>query len=228
MTIKTLASALIIAALLPTFAFSQATSYDPSNGRSYDQYGRPLPSLAELCREGQMAGGPITFQCAQYDLRFNLKGERLMRYHFDKWGYDILDNGVTESEAQRLDTDPAFRAKYIKQHGYDKYKVSGESPARIAPLARDNSDKQCAAEADLAHQVAQASAQGIPIETARATITKVLSDNRVSTVAYNDYVQMVYRAYAWQKHGYSLEQIRDADFQACKGTPVLEVPDIDQ
>ncbi|MGC2970443.1 hypothetical protein [Paraburkholderia aspalathi] len=219
----------IIAALLvPSFAFAQATSYDPATGQRYDQYGRPLPSLAELCREGQMAGGPITFQCAQSDLRFNRKGERLVRYHFDKWGYDILDNGVTESEAQRLDTDPVFRAKYIKQHGYDKYKMSDEPPVRIAPFARDNSDKQCHAEADIAHQVAQASAQGIPIETARATVTKVLSDNHVSTVAYNDYVQMVYRAYSWQKHGYTLEQIRDADFQACKGTPVSEVPDIDQ
>ncbi|WP_232428104.1 hypothetical protein, partial [Burkholderia ubonensis] len=83
---------------------------------------------------------------------------------------------------------------------------------------------QCHAEADLAYQVAQASAQGIPIETTRATFAKVLNDNHVSAEAYNSYVQMVNRAYAWQKHGYSLEQIRDADFQACKGTPVLWVP----
>jgi hypothetical protein len=126
---------IIIAALLvPSFAFAQATSYDPATGQRFDQYGRPLPSLAELCREGQMEGGPITFQCAQYDLRFNRKGERLVRYHFDKWGYDILDNGVTESEAQRLDSDSAFRAKYIKQHGYDKYRV------RESNSAADTSD----------------------------------------------------------------------------------------
>lgn len=114
-------TALLAALLLPTVAIAQG--YDPATGERFDAYGRPLPSLAELCREGQMAGGPITFQCAQYDLRFNRKGERLVRYNFDKWGYNILDNGVTERDAQRLDSDPAFRARYIKQHGYGKYKI---------------------------------------------------------------------------------------------------------
>ncbi|KWO50916.1 hypothetical protein WM28_13775 [Burkholderia ubonensis] len=113
---------LLAALLLPSLAMAQA--YDPRTGQRYDQFGRPLPSLAELCRQGQMAGGPITLQCGQYDLRFNRKGERLVRYRFEKWGYNVLDNGVTEREARRLDSDPAFRAKYIKQHGYDKYKVN--------------------------------------------------------------------------------------------------------
>ncbi|KVU80065.1 hypothetical protein WK73_04520 [Burkholderia ubonensis] len=213
---------LLAALLLPSLAMAQA--YDPRTGQRYDQFGRPLPSLAELCREGQMAGGPITLQCGQYDLRFNRKGERLVRYRFERWGYNVLDNGVTEREARRLDSDPAFRAKYIKQHGYDKYKVNDEPPARIAPAANSNSDTQCHAEADLAYQVAQASAQGIPIETTRATFAKVLNDNHVSAEAYNSHMRMINRTYAWQKHGYSLEQIREGDFQACRGTPTLWVP----
>lgn len=125
---------LLAAMLLPSLAMAQA--YDPRTGQRYDAYGRPLPSLEELCRQGQMAGGPITLQCGQYDLRFNRKGERLVRYHFDKWGYNVLNNGVTEREAQRLDSDPAFRAKYIKQHGYGKYLVR-ESGTASATHATD-------------------------------------------------------------------------------------------
>jgi hypothetical protein len=110
---------LIAALLAPSFATAQYQ--DRSTGQQFDAYGRPLPSAEELCREGQMAGGPITPQCGMYDYRFNRKGERLARYDFTKWGYNVLDNGVTESDAARLDSDPAFRAKYIKSHGYDKH-----------------------------------------------------------------------------------------------------------
>lgn len=222
-------TALITALLLPSCVLAQPNYQDPSTGRRFDQYGRPLPSLEELCREGQMAGGPITPQCGMYDLRFTRKGERLVRYHFDKWGYNILDNSVTEADAQRLDTDPAFRAKYIKQHGYEKYKISDASPKiDITSLTGSHDDDQCHAESELASQVAQASAKGIPIDAVRAKMTKVLDDNHVSTPEFNRRMGMIYRAYAWQKHGYTLDQIRDADFQACKGTPVLEVPDIAQ
>ncbi|PMS37141.1 hypothetical protein B0G57_1151 [Trinickia symbiotica] len=135
-----------------------------------------------------------------------------------------MDNGVTESDAARLDSDPAFRAKYIKRHGYEKDKVKNEPPARIDPFAKDRSDEACHSEADLAYEVAQASAKGIPIDTVRSRMAKALDAQHVSTAAYNDHIQLVNRAYAWQKHGYTLVQIRDADFQACKGTPVLEVP----
>ena len=221
MKIKT---TLIAALLAPSFAMAQYQ--DRSTGQQFDAYGRPLPSVEELCREGQMAGGPITPQCGMYDYRFNRKGERLARYDFAKWGYNVLDNGVTVSDAARLDSDPTFRAKYIKSHGYDKHEVKDEPPARIDPFPRDRSDEACHSEADLAYQVAQASAKGIPIETVRTSMAKALDDQHVSTPVYNDHILLVNRAYAWQKHGYTLEQIRDADFQACKGTPILEVPEL--
>ncbi|WP_261547174.1 hypothetical protein [Burkholderia multivorans] len=218
-----LRTTLLAAMLLPSLAMAQA--YDPRTGQRYDAYGRPLPSLEELCRQGQMAGGPITLQCGQYDLRFNRKGERLVRYHFDKWGYNILNNGVTEREAQRLDSDPAFRAKYIKQHGYEQYKIANEPQvAGVASSADENIDKQCREEADLAYQVAQASAKNIPIETTRATFAKTLTENHVPIDTYNRHMRMINRTYAWQQHGYSLDQIREGDFQACRGTPTLWVP----
>jgi hypothetical protein len=216
---------LVGAMLLPTLAIAQA--YDPSTGQRFDAYGRPLPSVEELCREGKMAGGPITVQCGMYDYRFNKDGERLVRYDFEKWGYDVLDTSVTESDARRLDSDPVFRAKYIKAHGYDKHKaqsVSSDPSTALSP--KGDSDEQCNAEAALAKQAAQASAQGVPIEVMRKTVAKILNDNHVSTVAYNKYIQMVNRAYAWQQHGYTLNQIQVADFQACKGAPILEVPEI--
>lgn len=118
MKIKT---TLLAALLLPSIAFAQYLN--PSTGQRFDAYGRPLPSVEEMCREGQMAGGPVTYQCEVNDYRFNRQGERLVRYHFDKWGYGVLDTAVTMADAQRLDADPVFRAKYIKSHGYDKYKV---------------------------------------------------------------------------------------------------------
>jgi len=93
-------------------------AHDRMNVQAYDQYGRPIPPVYELCREGQMAGGPITEACEVNDLRFNRKGERLVRYDFAKWGYNVLDMGVTEKEARKLDSNPTFRAAYIKAHGY--------------------------------------------------------------------------------------------------------------
>jgi hypothetical protein len=114
--------ALVVTLLLPSIAFAQYQN--PSTGQRFDAYGRPLPSVEEMCREGQMAGGPVTYQCEVNDYRFNRQGERLVRYHFDKWGYNVLDTAVTEADAQRLDADPAFRAKYIKSHGYGKYQTS--------------------------------------------------------------------------------------------------------
>jgi|GEM_PF-4009657 len=163
-----------------------------------------------------------------YDYRFNRDGERLVRYDFEKWGYDLLDAGVTESDARRLDSDAVFRAKYIKAHGYDKHKVQSASTDSTTVLSPKDSDKQCQAEATLAQQAAQGSAQGVPIEVMRKTVSKILDDNHVSTVAYNKYIQMVNRAYAWQQRGYTLNQIRDADFQACRGTPILWVPSTDK
>jgi hypothetical protein len=222
-------TAFIAALLLPSCVFAQAYSQDPMTGRRFDQYGRPMPSLEQLCREGQMAGGPLTLQCAQNDYRFNRKGERLVYYHFERWGYGFLDAGMPESVAQRLDSDPAFRSKYIKQHGIDKYPLNKTSPDTIiAPIAKDSSGDQCRSESDLAYEVAQASAKGIPIQNVRDRVAKILDENHVSTEAYNAQILMVNRAYAWQKHGYTLDQVRDADFQACRGTPVLEIPAIEQ
>lgn len=93
-------------------------AHDRMNVQSYDQYGRPIPSVYELCREGQMSGGPVTEACEVNDLRFNREGERLVRYDFAKWGYNALDMGVTEKESAKLDSNSAFRAAYIKAHGY--------------------------------------------------------------------------------------------------------------
>jgi hypothetical protein len=214
---------LLAAMLLPSVALAQA--YDPRTGQRYDQFGRPLPSIEEMCRRGQMAGGPLTGPCLINDYRFNRKGERLVRYHFDKWGFNVLDNAVTERVAHRIDTDAAFRAKYIKQHGYEQYKIGNEQPvASVSPSADEDIDKQCREEADLAYQVAQASAKNIPIETTRATFAKTLTENHVPVDAYNSHMRMINRTYAWQQHGYSLDQIREGDFQACRGTPTLWVP----
>ncbi|PMS29648.1 hypothetical protein B0G57_14411 [Trinickia symbiotica] len=68
MKIKT---TLVAALLVPTFAMAQYRN--PSTGQQFDAYGRPLASVEELCREGQMAGGPITPQCGMYGYRFNRK-----------------------------------------------------------------------------------------------------------------------------------------------------------
>jgi hypothetical protein len=54
MKIKT---AILAALLVPALASAQA--YDPATGQRFDAYGRPLASVEELCREGQMADGPI-------------------------------------------------------------------------------------------------------------------------------------------------------------------------
>jgi hypothetical protein len=141
----------------------------------------------------------------------------------------LCDNSVTESDAQRLDTDPVFRAKYIKQHGYEKYKIADAADQMdITPVIGRRDDSQCRAESELAYKVAQASKKGIPIDTVRASATKILNENHVAPAEFNRHMGMIYRAYAWQQHGYTFEQIRDADFRACKGTPVLEVPDISQ
>ncbi len=124
-----------------------------------------------------------------------------------------------------FDTDAAFRAKYIKQHGYEQYKCGNEQPvASLSPSADGDIDKQCREEADLAYQVAQASAKNIPIETTRVTFAKTLTENHVPVDTYNRHMRMINRTYAWQQHGYSLDQILEGNFQACRGTPTLWVP----
>lgn len=115
-------TALLAALLLPTLAAAQYI--DPATGQRYDQYGRPIASVQELCREGQMAGGPVTAQCAEGDYLFNRSGERLGTYDFKHWGYNVIANRVTESEAMRLNNDPAYRARYIKEHGIDKHPIA--------------------------------------------------------------------------------------------------------
>lgn len=63
-----------------------------------------------------MAGGPITEKCAMYGYYFNKHGEQLVSYDFTKWGYNRLDRTVTKEMAVKLDTDPKFRAEYVKLH----------------------------------------------------------------------------------------------------------------
>jgi hypothetical protein len=123
MKFKTLFVAVL---LLPSFAMAQA--YDPSTGQRFDQYGRPLPSIQEMCREGQMAGGPITLQCAVNGYRFNEKGEQLVPYNFIKWGYNLLTL-IPQTTADRLDADPKFRISYIKSHHIQPYVKHAESDA---------------------------------------------------------------------------------------------------
>lgn len=114
-------------ALAITITAGEVTASD------YDKYGRPLPSDKESCRQGQMAGGPITDLCARNGYRFNEMGQLLVNYRFDQWGYDVLDRTVTEQIGHRLDSDAKFRAEYIKQHGFEAYRskkqVSKTSPA---------------------------------------------------------------------------------------------------
>lgn len=127
------------------------------------------------------------------------------------------------AENQALD---CFNAAWsgMSCQGYRDF-THPRSSGNIEPPPDDSAvEVQCRSEADLAYKVAQASAKGIPIDTVRSTMSKVLANNHVSTSDFNRNIQMVNRAYAWQKHGYTPERIRDADFQACRGTPVLEVP----
>lgn len=109
---------LISIVLLPSFAMAQ--TYDSASEGHFDQYGQPLPSIRDMCRSGQMAGGPITAICAENDYRFNQKGERLVRYDFTKWGYNLLTS-VPEAIAHRLDTDQNFRASYIRSNHIQPY-----------------------------------------------------------------------------------------------------------
>jgi hypothetical protein len=44
-----------------------------------------------------------------------------MNYSFMKWGYNRLDRTVTTKTAHQLDTDPKFRAAYIKSHDIKPY-----------------------------------------------------------------------------------------------------------
>lgn len=103
-----------------------AQAYNPAAGQRYDQYGRTLASVKDLCREGQMAGGPVTQKCAMYGYYYNRKGERLVRYDFTKWGYNLLTQ-VPEATAIKLDTDPKYRAAYIKTHDIKPYVKKTES-----------------------------------------------------------------------------------------------------
>jgi len=92
-----------------------------------------------------MSGGPLTETCINAGYIFNRKGERLFHYSFDRWGYNVLHASVTYSEAQLLDTDPTFRARFIKAHGYEKYKETPESA--YEPPDIPSSDSDCADDA---------------------------------------------------------------------------------
>lgn len=116
------------AMLLPIAAMAQA--YNPATGQRHDQYGRPLASVEDLCREGQMAGGPITQKCATYGYQFNHKGERLVRYDFTKWGYNLLTQ-VPEATAIKLDSDPKYRAAYIKAQHIKRYVKKPQSDDEV-------------------------------------------------------------------------------------------------
>jgi hypothetical protein len=128
--------AIIAAALLPSYVMAQMSSYDPSSGQRFDQYGRPTPSIEEMCREGQMAGGPITLQCGQYGYRFNRKGEKMVYYNFEKWDYSLLSL-LPVTTANRLDTDAAYRAAYIKSHHIKRYVKPVESDSDVIVFFKD-------------------------------------------------------------------------------------------
>jgi hypothetical protein len=223
---------IVAAALLLPFA-ATGQIYGNPNGQKYDAYGRPLPSVESLCREGQMAGGPVTRACAMYGYRFNAKGEKITRYDFNQWGYNLIAGAVTEKDAQLLDSDPSFRAKYIKQHGYDKYK-KGEKPA-----GQPDGDALCNPEADFVYKFAQDFKSGkTTIESARAEVTrsffpdpkmlemgsdpsnyeKVVEFNKIAEV-HNKKMAKLNIAYISLTQGHTPEYVRDAALQYCYGHP---------
>ena len=77
-----------------------------------------------------MAGGPITEACAWKRFEFDQSGNLLVYYRFDQWGYGVIEK-LPEKVARRLDADTAYRTKYIKQHGYEKYKVATTSKPEL-------------------------------------------------------------------------------------------------
>ena len=77
-----------------------------------------------------MAGGPITEVCAWKRYRFDQQGNLLVYYRFEHWGYGVVEN-LPEKVARRLDADSTYRAKYIKQHGYEKYKIAATPKAEL-------------------------------------------------------------------------------------------------
>lgn len=164
-----------------------------------------------------MAGGPVTQKCAMYGYYFNGKGERLIGYDFTRWGYNIVNRGVTETEAQRLNDDPAYRAKYIKQHGYEQYQSKGRDDAG-----------QCAAEAEFAYKIGQESLRGTTVESARDAIgrpdrtTTNIDQYNIQAEAYNRKIMIINRSYLLLADGRSPNQVRDAALQACNvNTPTL-------
>jgi hypothetical protein len=95
----------------------------------YDRYGK-ITSVYQRCREAQMAGGPITETCAWKRYRFDQQGNLLVFYRFDHWGYGVIEN-LPEKVARQLDADSTYRTKYIKQHGYEKYKIAATPKAEL-------------------------------------------------------------------------------------------------
>jgi hypothetical protein len=136
--------------------FALAATAAAASPQEFDAYGRPLPSLERLCREGQMSGGPITEACARGGFRFNPKDENLTDYDFSKWGYNVLDRGVTEKDARRLDSDPAFRAKYIKAHGYDKHPTAAANNSAV----KRPPEASCREDATFSQHIAEVRDQG--------------------------------------------------------------------
>ena len=86
--------------------------------------------MYQRCREAQMAGGPITEVCAWKRYRFDRQGNLLVYYRFDHWGYGVVES-LPEEVARRLDADSTYRTKYIKQHGYEKYKIAASPKADL-------------------------------------------------------------------------------------------------
>lgn len=144
---------LSLQAAVLTLAFATTVSATPL--QEYDAFGRPLPSVEELCRQGQMAGGPVTETCEYRHFIFNRQGQRIVTYDFSRWGYEVTDTYVTESDARRIDTDPKFREGYIKSHGYDKYKGTTTDASEKALI------RECNKHATVAEDIAGMRDQGM-------------------------------------------------------------------
>jgi hypothetical protein len=147
-----------------TLAFATTVSATPQ--QEYDAYGRSLPSVEELCRQGQMAGGPVTETCSYEHLVFDRQGQRIVTYDFSRWGYQVTDAYVTEADAERLDEDSKFRAIYIKSHGYDKYK----------DIATDASKKtlvqECKKRAEIAEYFGKSLNEGVTEDEAMQSVNQ--------------------------------------------------------
>jgi hypothetical protein len=139
---RAIIAALFAVTALPAFAqYYPDGSFLPQERQEYDAYGRPLASIKDLCREGQMAGGPLTTQCMMRGYRFARNGEQYGKYDLFKWGYNLRDMAVTKRMADRLDNDPSYRAQYIKAHHAQK--LTNELKDSLCPLPENTNLSVC-------------------------------------------------------------------------------------